>query len=146
MRDANFITENNAKHLWHPMAHAGDMRAHPPRVISRAEGVHLTDIDGHRVVDGVGGLWNVNLGYSADTVKQAITNQLADLPYYSTFRGTTNEPAIELSWELAQFFAPEGMTRSFFTSGGSDSVESALRLARRKFWLPLTDAPPKWVP
>ncbi len=131
MRDANFITENNAKHLWHPMAHAGDMRAHPPRVISRAEGVHLTDIAGHRVVDGVGGLWNVNLGYSADTVKQAITNQLADLPYYSTFRGTTNEPAIELSWELAQFFAPEGMTRSFFTSGGSDSVESALRLARQ---------------
>ena len=131
MRDANFITENNAKHLWHPMAHAGDMRAHPPRVISRAEGVHLTDIAGHRVVDGVGGLWNVNLGYSADTVKQAITNQRADLPYYSTFRGTTNEPAIELSWELAQFFAPEGMTRSFFTSGGSDSVESALRLARQ---------------
>ena len=131
MRDANFITENNAKHLWHAMAHAGDMRANPPTVISRAEGVHIIDIDGHKVVDAVGGLWNVNLGYSADTVKQAITNQLADLPYYSTFRGTTNEPVIELSWELTQFFKPEGMTRSFFTSGGSDSVESALRLARQ---------------
>lgn len=131
MRDANFITENNARHLWHAMANAGEMRAHPPLVISRAEGVHITDIDGHRVVDGVGGLWNVNLGYSADTVKQAITDQLAALPYYSTFRGTTNEPVIELSWELAQFFAPDGMTRSFFTSGGSDSVETALRLARQ---------------
>ncbi len=131
MRDANFITENNAKHLWHPMANAGEMRANPPRVISRAEGVHIIDIDGHRVIDGVGGLWNVNLGYSANSVKQAITDQLADLPYYSTFRGTTNEPVIELSWELAQFFKPEGMTRSFFTSGGSDSVESALRLARQ---------------
>ena len=131
MRDANFITENNAKHLWHPVANAGEMRANPPKVISRAEGVHITDIDGHRVVDGVGGLWNVNLGYSADTVKQAITDQLADLPYYSTFRGTTNEPVIELSWELAQFFKPEGLTRAFFTSGGSDSVETALRLARQ---------------
>ena len=131
MRDANFITENNAKHLWHPMANAGEMRANPPKVISRAEGVHITDIDGHRVVDGVGGLWNVNLGYSADTVKQAITDQLADLPYYSTFRGTTNEPVIELSWELAQFFKPDGLTRAFFTSGGSDSVETALRLARQ---------------
>ena len=131
MRDANFITENNARHLWHPMANPAEMRNTPPRVISRAEGVHITDIDGHRVVDGVGGLWNVNLGYSAQTVKQAITDQLADLPYYSTFRGTTNEPVIELSWELAQFFKPEGMTRSFFTSGGSDSVETALRLARQ---------------
>ena len=55
MRDANFITENNARHLWHAMANAGEMRAHPPLVISRAEGVHITDIDGHRVVDGVGG-------------------------------------------------------------------------------------------
>ena len=131
MRDANFITENNAKHLWHPMANAGEMRANPPKVISRAEGIHITDIDGHRVVDGVGGLWNVNLGYSANTVKQAITDQLADLPYYSTFRGTTNEPVIELSWELAQFFKPDGLTRAFFTSGGSDSVETALRLARQ---------------
>ena len=131
MRDANFITENNAKHLWHPMAHAGEMRANPPKIIASAEGVHITDIDGHRVVDGVGGLWNVNLGYSCAPVKQAIADQLDTLPYYSTFRGTTNEPVIELSWELAQFFAPEGMTRSFFTSGGSDSVETALRLARQ---------------
>jgi putrescine---pyruvate transaminase len=131
MRDANFITENNARHLWHPMAHPGEMRATPPKVIARAEGVHITDIDGHRVVDGVGGLWNVNLGYSCQPIKDAIAGQLDLLPYYSTFRGTTNAPAIELSWELAQFFAPEGMTRSFFTSGGSDSVETALRLARQ---------------
>ena len=69
MRDTNFISENNAKHMWHPMANAGEMRSNPPKVISRAEGVHITDIDGHRVIDGVGGLWNVNLGYSADSVK-----------------------------------------------------------------------------
>ncbi|MEM8755436.1 MAG: aminotransferase class III-fold pyridoxal phosphate-dependent enzyme, partial [Pseudomonadota bacterium] len=53
------------------------------------------------------------------------------LPYYSTFRGTTNDAAIELSWRLQAFFEPEGLTRAFFTSGGSDSVEVALRLARQ---------------
>ena len=131
MREANFLTENNAKHLWHPMAHAGDMRANPPRIIKGASGVEITDIDGNTVIDAVGGLWNVNLGYSCEAVKKAIRDQLDELPYYSSFRGTTNPPMIELSWELAEFFRPDGLTRSFFTSGGSDSVESALRLARQ---------------
>lgn len=131
MREANFLTENNAKHLWHPMAHAGEMRANPPRIIKKASGVEITDLNGHTVLDAVGGLWNVNLGYSCEPVKQAIRDQLDELPYYSSFRGTTNPPMIELSWELAEFFKPEGLTRAFYTSGGSDSVESALRLARQ---------------
>jgi adenosylmethionine-8-amino-7-oxononanoate aminotransferase len=131
MREANFLTENNAKHLWHPMAHAGEMRANPPRIISRASGVEITDLNGHTVLDAVGGLWNVNLGYSCEPIKKAIRDQLDALPYYSSFRGTTNPPMIELSWELSEFFKPEGLTRSFFTSGGSDSVETALRLARQ---------------
>ena len=94
-------------------------------------GVTITDIDGHSVVDAVGGLWNVNLGYSCQPVKDAITDQLDRLPYYSTFRGTSNDAAIELSYELNEFFAPDGMCRAFFTSGGSDSVETSLRLARQ---------------
>jgi putrescine---pyruvate transaminase len=131
MRNANFLKENNARHMWHAMANAGDMRANPPQIINAASGAEITDLDGHTVLDAVGGLWNVNLGYSCEPVKKAIRDQLDILPYYSTFRGTTNSPLIELSWELAEFFKPEGMTRSFFTSGGSDSVESALRLARQ---------------
>jgi adenosylmethionine-8-amino-7-oxononanoate aminotransferase len=83
------------------------------------------------VVDAVGGLWNVNLGYSCKPVKDAITAQLDALPYYSTFRGSTNDAVIELSYELSNFFKPDGLTRAFFTSGGSDSVETALRLARQ---------------
>jgi putrescine---pyruvate transaminase len=131
MRDSNFLNENNAKHVWHPMANAAEMRAHPPKIVTGGEGIYINDIDGNRVIDAVGGLWNVNLGYSAETVKAAIARQLSDLPYYSTFRGTTNGPMIELSYELAAFFKPEGLTRAFFTSGGSDSVETALRLARQ---------------
>ncbi|QCL97674.1 aspartate aminotransferase family protein [Agrobacterium tumefaciens] len=131
MRDSNFLMENNARHLWHPMAHPAEMRKHPPRIVAAADGVEIVDVHGQRLLDGVGGLWNVNLGYSCDPVKQAIREQLEDLPYYSAFRGTTTSPLIELSYELADWFKADGLVRSFLTSGGSDSVETALRLARQ---------------
>ena len=131
MRASNFLKENNARHIWHPMGHPGKLRKDAPTIVTGGDGVHVTDIDGHRVVDGVGGLWNVNLGYSCDPVKQAIAAQLDRLPYYSAFSGTSNDAAIELSYELQDWFSEEGMGRAFFTSGGSDSVETALRLARQ---------------
>jgi putrescine aminotransferase len=133
MPDSNFLSAHNAKHVWHPMAHPREMEQHPPRIIASGEGVYVTDQSGHRVVDAVGGLWNVNLGYSCDPVKQAIADQLARLPYASAFRGTTTPQLIELSERLTHLLAPEGMRRFFFTSGGSDSVEVALRLARQ-YW------------
>jgi len=131
MQDAAFLNENNARFLWHPMAHPAEMRAKPPKVFTAAEGVELTDVDGHRVLDGVGGLWNVNLGYSCQPVKEAIGRQLDTLPYYSAFRGTSTAPVIELSTRVVDWFQAEGMKRAFFTSGGSDAVETALRLARQ---------------
>lgn len=133
MREINFLVENNARRIWHPMAHPKDMRDHPPRIIMKGEGIHVTDIEGRTVLDAVGGLWNVTLGYSCDPIKKAITDQLSELPYYSGFRGVSTGPAIELAYELTEWFRPEGMVRAFFTSGGSDSVETALRLARQ-YW------------
>lgn len=131
MKDDNFLKENNARHLWHPMGAPADSHVTPPKIIKGAEGVNITDIDGHSTVDAVGGLWCVNLGYSNDVVKEAIGKQLYDLPYYSAFAGTSNPPAIEASYAVREFFEADGMTRVFFTSGGSDSVETALRLARQ---------------
>ncbi|MFK7993382.1 MAG: aspartate aminotransferase family protein [Granulosicoccus sp.] len=131
MNASNFLKENNARHMWHPMAHPKDSHDNPPKIITSAKGVRICDVDGHEVIDAVGGLWNVNLGFSSDPVKKAIADQLETLPYYSTFRGTTTDVTIELSYELSEFFAPDGMTTAFFTSGGSDSVETALRLARQ---------------
>ena len=131
MKSANFLKENNARSIWHPMAHPAEMQANPPTIVAEGEGVRIRDIDGHEVVDAVGGLWNVNLGYSCSTVKEAISAQLNRLPYYSTFRGTSNDAVIELSEDLRRFFEPDGLSRAFYTSGGSDSVESALRLARQ---------------
>ena len=129
--NSNFIQEHNAKHMWHPMAHPADMRANPPKVMMGGEGVRITDVEGRNVIDAVGGLWNVNLGYSCQPIKDAIASQLDQLAYYSAFRGTSTGPAVELSYMLQEWFAPDGLTRAFFTSGGSDSVETALRLARQ---------------
>lgn len=131
MKDSNFLKEHNARNLWHPMTHPADSLANPPQIIVGGEGVEITDVDGHRTVDAVGGLWNVNLGYSCAPVKEAIAAQLDKLPYYSIFRGTSNDAVIELSQMLKDFFAPDGLSRAFFTSGGSDSMEIALRLARQ---------------
>ena len=131
MKDSNFLKEHNGRLMWHPMTSPQDTIDSPPTIITEAEGVNIVDIDGHSTVDGVGGLWNVNLGYSCQPVKDAIAAQLQKMPYYSTFRGTTNDAAIELSYELNRFFKPDGMERTFFTSGGSDSVETALRMARQ---------------
>ncbi len=131
MRDSEYFAEHNAKHFWHPMAHPAEMLKNPPVVIASAAGVEITDVNGHTALDAVGGLWNVNLGYSCQVIKDAIAEQLAVLPYYSTFRGTSNAPAVELSHALTEWFAEDGLTRAFFTSGGSDSVDTALRLARQ---------------
>jgi adenosylmethionine-8-amino-7-oxononanoate aminotransferase len=131
MKDENFLKANNARSLWHPMTAPADSLKNPPAIITSASGVRIKDIDGHEVVDAVGGLWNVNLGYSCQPIKDAIAAQLDALPYYSIFRGTSNDKVIELAEELRTFFEPDGLTRAFYTSGGSDSVETALRLSRQ---------------
>lgn len=131
MKDSNYLKERNARSIWHPMAHPADSLNNPPTIVTDAEGTRISDVDGHQVVDAVGGLWNVNLGYSCEPIKSAIANQLDRLPYYSIFRGTSNDCVIELGDMLQEFFAPDGLTRAFYTSGGSDSVETALRLARQ---------------
>ena len=131
MKDIQELKDLNAKQLWHPMGHPGDLQANAPTIIDRAEGVRIIDLDGHEAVDAVGGLWCANLGYSNDVVKQAISDQLFKLPYYSAFAGTSNAPAIEAAEAVVNFFKEDGMARVFFTSGGSDSVDTAMRMARQ---------------
>ena len=145
MKDSNYLKERNAKSIWHPMAHPADSLNNPPTIVTDAEGTRISDVDGHQVVDAVGGLWNVNLGYSCAPVKAAISNQLDRLPYYSIFRGTSNDCVIELGDMLQDFFAADGLTRAFYTSGGSDSVETALRLARQYHKIKGQDARTKYL-
>ncbi|MEM7332688.1 MAG: aminotransferase class III-fold pyridoxal phosphate-dependent enzyme [Chloroflexota bacterium] len=130
MQTAAFIKEHNAKQIIHPMGHLTAVEDSNPLIISSGHGVYVTDIDGNQMVDGVGGLWNVNLGYDRKEIRDAIKAQVDKLPYYSIFNGTANDVSIELAAKLVQMTEPEGMARAFFTSGGSDSIETALRLAR----------------
>lgn len=131
--DANFLKQQNARHILHPNAHAGQMEETPPRIIVKGEGVYVEDIDGNRVVDGVAGLWSVNAGYGRKEIVDAITAQALLLPYYSAFKGTTTPPPIQLAARLIDLLQPEGMKKVFFSSGGSDAVETALKLARQ-YW------------
>ena len=123
----------NARHLWHPMAHPKAMHDTPPDIIARGEGSWIWDIDGHRMVDGVGGLWSANLGFGRREIRDAIVEQLDELAFYNTFRGTTHPRAIELSTKLVRLMEPDGVGAVFFSNGGSDAVEGALKLARQ-YW------------
>ena len=127
------LKQANARHLWHPMAHPKAMQDTPPDIIARGEGVWVWDIDGHRMIDGVGGLWSANFGHSNRRVRDAIVAQLDELPYYNTFRGTTHPRAIELSEALVRMMVPEQVGAVMFGSGGSDAVEAALKIARQ-YW------------
>lgn len=122
---------DSAVKFWQPMTHPATTQSKKPMTFVSAEGVNITDDTGKTVIDAVGGLWNVNLGYSCQPVKDAITKQLNDMPYYSTFSGVTTDKALEAADALVEWFAPEDIKRVFFTSGGSDSTESALRLSRQ---------------
>ena len=127
------LKAHNAQSLWHPMAHPQAMKESPPDIIVRGEGAFIWDVDGHRLVDGVGGLWSVNLGFGRREIRDAIVAQLDELAYYNIFRGTSHARAIELAERVCALMQPDGVEAVYFSSGGSDAVESALKLARQ-YW------------
>lgn len=133
MQDTIDIRSANAQHMYHPMIDPKVVQAHPPLIVDRADGVYVQDIDGKSYLDTVASLWNVNVGHNRREVIEAMKTQLDKLAYYSTFQNTSNPPAIELSARLMRLFAPEKMRKVFFSSGGSDAVETALKLARQ-YW------------
>jgi putrescine---pyruvate transaminase len=127
------IRSSNAQHMLHPMVDPKVPQKDPPLILARGEGVYVFDIDGKRYLDTVASLWNVNVGHNRPEIIAAITAQLGKLAYYSTFQNTSNSPAIELSSRLMTMFAPEKMTKVLFSSGGSDAIETAMKLARQ-YW------------
>ncbi|MBN3006557.1 aspartate aminotransferase family protein [Chromobacterium alkanivorans] len=119
--------------FWHPMLHPNAMKERQPIRIVRGEGCHVFDDQGGKLVDGVAGLWNVNVGHNRPEIKQAITRQLDELEYFQLFDGISHPRAEELSALLIDMLRPEDMARVVFSSGGSDAVETALKLARQ-YW------------
>jgi len=122
----------DAAHHMHPFTHGGPLNRKGARVITRAEGVWLTDSDGQRILDGMAGLWCVNIGYGRKELADAAHRQMSQLPFYNTFFQTTHVPAIELAAKLAEL-APGDLNHVFFNVGGSDSNDTNLRMART-YW------------
>jgi len=98
-----------------------------PRQLVRAEGMHYWTDDGRQVLDGVAGLWCVNAGHARPRIVRAIQEQAAELDYAPPFQ-MGHPKAFELAGRLAEL-APAGLDRVFFTNSGSESVETALKIA-----------------
>lgn len=132
----------DAAHHLHPFTDYADLAAKGARIISWAEGAYLHDVDGRTILDGMSGLWCVNLGYGRRDLAEAAQRQMLELAYYNNFFQTAHPPAIELAHRLAEFAAPE-FTRAFFTGSGSESVDTAIRMIWR-YWQ-LQDQPQRNV-
>jgi adenosylmethionine-8-amino-7-oxononanoate aminotransferase len=117
-------------HLIHPLTDHSRLTEDGLLVIVRGEGCELIAADGQRLIDGSAGLWTVNLGHGREDLIKAATNQMWALPYAATFGGVASRPPIELAERIAEL-APPGLSGVFFTSGGSEANETAIKLARR---------------
>ncbi len=117
----------------HLMLHFSDMSSYEGRdipLLVRGEGCHVFDDEGHRYIDGLSGLYCTNLGHShGEEIGRAAAQQMATLPFTSNWT-VAHPPSVELAARIAGL-APDGLERVFFTSGGSEAVESAWKLARQ---------------
>ncbi len=113
--------------LFHPANHAN------PLVVERGEGVWLYTTDGRRILDGMAGLWNVDVGYGNAELAEAAADQMRRMAFTSNFVGMTNVPSAELAARMAGFAHPT-LNTTFFTSGGSESNDSAFKTARYYWW------------
>lgn len=102
------------------------------RIITKAEGVYLWDSEGNKILDGMAGLWCVNVGYGRKELAEVAYKQVQELPYYNLFFQTAHPPVLELSKAIADI-APEGMNHVFFTGSGSESNDTVLRMVRH-YW------------
>lgn len=128
----NIYHEYDRKHILHPFAEYPRFLDEGSRVFDKAEGAYVYDVDGQKYLDGIGGLWCVNIGYGREEMAHAIAEQVLRLPFYNSFTDMTSEPASALAEKLARL-APAGLNHVFFTTGGSTSVDTAVRLAHYYF-------------
>ena len=108
----------DAAHHMHPFTTQAELAERGARVITRAEGAFIFDSEGNKILDGMAGLWCVNIGYGRQELVDAAARQMAELPYYNTFFMTTHVPAIALSAKLAEL-APAHLNHVFYSSSGS---------------------------
>jgi putrescine aminotransferase len=119
----------DAAHHMHPFTDGDELNAKGARIITRAQGVYLTDSDGVEILDGMAGLWCVNIGYGREEMAEVAARQMRQLPFYNTFFQTSHPPAIHLAAKLAEI-VPGDLNHVFFNGSGSDSNDTNLRMVR----------------
>ena len=122
----------DAAHHMHPFSTQEALAKRGARVITRADGVWITDSDGNRIIDGMAGLWCVNVGYGRDRLADVASRQMKELPYYNTFFMTTHVPAIALSQKLSEV-APGDLNHVFYAGSGSEANDTNIRMVRT-YW------------
>ncbi|HLR70605.1 MAG TPA: aspartate aminotransferase family protein, partial [Pseudogracilibacillus sp.] len=121
------------KHVLHPGTNPKAHLANGPRIVfSEGDRIYLKDLAGKTYIDGVSMLWNVNLGHGIEEIAKAAYDQMSKAAYTTTFYGYTNEPAARLAEKIVSL-TPGDLNTIFFTSGGSESNESAFKLSRN-YW------------
>ncbi|SCX23819.1 L-Lysine-8-amino-7-oxononanoateaminotransferase [Agrobacterium sp. DSM 25558] len=126
---SNSLIELDRAHLVHPVASYRGHEKLGVRVLKSAKGATVTDMTGHQMIDGFAGLWCVNAGYGHESIVEAAAKQMRELPYATGYFSLGSEPAIRLASELADR-APGDLNHIYFTLGGSDAVDSTVRLIR----------------
>ncbi len=109
--------------LHHPMDHA------EPLICVKGRGTIITDVHGREYLDGLAGLWNVNVGHGREELAEAAAAQMKELAYFSTYVGSSNIPAINLADRLIRL-SYKTMVAVFFTCGGAEANESAFKTVR----------------
>lgn len=126
------LQDLDGQHHIHPFTDHKALMEKGTRIITHADGVYLWDSDGNKILDGMAGLWCVNVGYGRQELVDAATNQMQELPYYNNFFQTTHPPAIELSKALVDI-SPSQFNHVFFTNSGSEANDTVVRMVRH-FW------------
>jgi len=120
------LTEKDRDHMIHPWVDLGTVQTREPLIVAEGDGACVYNAQGQRMIDGIGGMWCVNIGYGREEMAQALADQARKLCYFSPFGIIGTPPSIELAERLAAY-TPGDLNHVFFTTGGSTAVDSALR-------------------
>ncbi|MFK2826405.1 aspartate aminotransferase family protein [Bacillus sp. B190/17] len=127
------LRELDRKHFLHPTTAIKQHQANGPSlIIDKGEGIYLTDVNGNKYIDGMSSLWNVNVGHGREEIVEAASEQMKKLAFSSCFQGMSHEPVIRLAEKIAEL-TPGDLNVSFFTSGGSESNDTAFKIVRH-YW------------
>lgn len=124
------LSQQQLDAYWMPYTGNRDFKQ-DPRIIVSAEGNYYTDVDGRKIFDGLSGLWTCGAGHSRPEITEAVSRQIKELDYAPAFQ-FGHPAAFKLAHRITEFM-PEGLNRVFFTGSGSESVETALKVARA-YW------------